>query len=514
MAWNPDLPHQIEQEKIKYDIVPYTRGRVLNLGCGLSRLHPHFVGVDNMMDWPAWADHTPDVYMDCSDVDFFTSQSCDAVFSSWLLQYFEDPEPVLKNWWRIIKNGGHLILYLPHRRFYPNIGQAGASPKHKIDFLPEDVISAMEKVGGWNLVVNEDRNGDTPLGFPEYSFLQVYEKRADKEQNRTYKKDNGKTCAVVRYGGCGDMLQTSSVLPRLKEQGYHVTLITNEEGFEVIKLDPHVDEFIVQGRNQVPIQEVWPYWNTIRTKYDKFINFSESVEGTFLTIHDRVQFDWPHELRHKMLNVNYLEFMHELAGVPYKSRPKFYAHHYEKLWAKKQRKKLDAGRVILWVLSGSSIHKNWPYLDQAIARILLTYSDVKVVFCGDPLSEILEAGWENESRIKTTCGKWDMRNSLVFATECADLVIGPETGVMNAVAMMDVPKIVYLSHSSVENLTRDWKNTVSLTPDGCECFPCHKLHEMGWDTCNKDEKTGVALCQARIDIEDMWKAIKEKMNGD
>ena len=46
---------------------------------------------------------------------------------------------------------------------------------------------------------------------------------------------------------------------------------------------------------------------------------------------------------------------------------------------------------------------------------------------------------------------------------------------MNAVAHYDVPKICLLSHSSPNNLTKNWKNTMTLSPD-VPCHPCHQMH--------------------------------------
>jgi hypothetical protein len=71
-----------------------------------------------------------------------------------------------------------------------------------------------------------------------------------------------------------------------------------------------------------------------------------------------------------------------------------------------------------------------------------------------------------------------------MAKEC-DIVIGPETGVLSAVAMEPMKKIVFLSHSSVENLTRDWVNTVSLYSKNTPCYPCHKLIIAGTSACRK-----------------------------
>ena len=48
-----------------------------------------------------------------------------------------------------------------------------------------------------------------------------------------------KTVCVVRYGGYGDSLMASSILPWLKENGYHVTFNTMPRGYVILKSAPH-----------------------------------------------------------------------------------------------------------------------------------------------------------------------------------------------------------------------------------------------------------------------------------
>ena len=499
MVWSPDIPQENEASKIKYEIVQYTRGRGLDLGCGKYKLYPHFIGVDNGHHWGS---HGIDIVADCEDLSIFADGVLDFVFSSHLLEHIKDAAAALKEWWRVLAVGGHLVLYLPHKDFYPNIGEEGANPDHEHDFTPDDIIGYMKGLKGWDLLVNEERSGGM-----EYSFLQVYRKRNDHKHNQAWRRKRpAKTCAVVRYGGFGDMIQASSVLPGLKEQGYHVTVFTTPKGRDILRADPHVDEFFIQDTDQVPNHELGRFWEVQRAKYDKFINLSESVEGTLLALPGRVAHQWPDEVRRKMLNVNYLEFTHDLAGVPFPPRQRFYPTPEEKRWADRERRKIG-GTIILWVLSGSSVHKAWPYLDQALARIMLQHPEVNVVLVGDEMSQLLECGWENESRVLCRSGKWSIRESLSFA-RVADMVIGPETGIMNAVGLLPVPKIITLSHSSQENLTKHWKNCTALTPEDCPCYPCHMMH-YGYEFCTRDSHSGVAMCQARISVEQMTFAINK-----
>jgi ADP-heptose:LPS heptosyltransferase len=63
-------------------------------------------------------------------------------------------------------------------------------------------------------------------------------------------------------------------------------------------------------------------------------------------------------------------------------------------------------------------------------------------------------------------------------TSVVDCVVGPESAVVNFASCFDTPKIVFLSHSSHENLTKYWKNVYPLEPEKelAPCYPCHQLH--------------------------------------
>lgn len=316
-----------------------------------------------------------------------------------------------------------------------------------------------------------------------------------------------KTAAVLRWGAYGDALQAASILPWLKEQGYHITFYTVPHSHDILKHDPHIDRFVVQDVDQIENHRLGDFCAYTAKKYDKFINLSESVERTLLAMPGNVNHTWSHEMRHKHLNKNYIEFVHDIAGVPMPCRTKFYATQEEKSWARSEYERIG-GKVILWVLSGSGIHKVWPHVDNAMDAVFRAHRDARIVLVGDKDCQALEAGWENTPQVHRRSGKWSMRQTMAFAQIC-DLVVGPETGVLNAVSMEPVEKIVILSHSSVENLTRDWVNCVSLTPQNTSCYPCHKLHAVqdGFKYCRQHEKSGIAACQMDIPARDMVSAI-------
>jgi ADP-heptose:LPS heptosyltransferase len=347
--------------------------------------------------------------------------------------------------------------------------------------------------------VSEDRNEED-----EYSFLQVYRKPGPTPTRCRMPEPGEKTCAVVRYGAYGDVMQASSLLPALKAQGYHITFFTVDRGLEIAEHDPNIDRFIVQGENQVPQAALPQYFEWLKKKYDKLVNLCAIVESTLLPDHNSPHFWWPKEVRDEFCNKNYVEVMHRVGEVPYTvPKTKFYPTLKEKNWAFEQRKKLD-GPVVVWSLSGSSPHKVWPYVDNVIARILLEHPTAHVVIVGAPSERWLAESWKNERRVRNKAGEWTIRDVLAFSQR-ADLVVGPETGVLNAMAMEECWKILFLSHSTVENLCRDWVNTHAFAATGVECYPCHRLHREGWKHCNRHPE-GLAVCQVAIGLEDVWPA--------
>jgi len=544
MTWRIDGPQGNESGKIKWEIVKWTRGRGLDLGCGLQKTFPHFIGVDNGKDGLLYGHPiNPDVRVQtAAELPMFASGSMDFVFSSHLLEHFpltaDDPRkwpnPIaramadkmmlekhtaldaLREWLRVIRRGGYLLLYVPDEDEYPKVGTPGANPDHAFNVSYGTVLDLMRKTGsGFDLIEFQKRNE-----ADEYSLLFVFQKVGSGcHESWKHRVRPAKTCGLVRYGAFGDLLQCSSVLAGLKDQGYAVTLYTSPPGDEVIRHDPHIHDFYLQDKDQVPNHLLGDFWRYHSRKYDKWVNLSESVEVTLLSIPGKTPHTWSPLARHRYMNHNYVEMQHAIAGVPHRPRVKFFATPTEQEWAKKERAKLGGDPLVLWSLNGSSIHKTWGGLDRAIASILLEFQGAHVVLVGSGDSAILEAGWDNDSRVKPRAGKYSIRETMALL-EYVDVVIGPETGVVNAASQLPIPKVVFLSHSTHENLTRDWVNTTSIASQHTVCPgrgnneapACHQMHYT-WEFCKQfrkegDLQDGTAQCQADIDGEAAWDLIR------
>lgn len=452
-------------QAIRWEILPYINGEGLDIGCSDARPHDWMVGIDRNA---GRTQKGPNQIRDARKLaGYFADESQDFIFSSFLLQELGDWPEVLAGWWRLLKPNGYLILYLPI------IEEAEGVPACNAKKL----VDAMLPLRPWQ-PVELTTNGNT--------FLHVYRKC---DGVYVPPPDPEKVCAVIKLGAHGDALWASSVFPHLKEQGYYTLLYCQETTEEVLRHDPYIDR-IIRFESRVPMGELGELFQWLEKKYKHTRILIECVEGTLLPSPSKIQYHFPQVLRHKLMNFSYLEVHHMQARVPYEPRQKFYPNEEEKLWANQVRSGLSP-YVVALVPNGSSCTKFWPYAGE-LAKYLLRRPDVTVAVLGDLRGTTLE----EHPRLLKVGLDWNIRKAMTFC-QLANVVVGQETGLLNCVAFEpEVKKIVLLTHSSVENLTRDWQNTVSLHGE-CDDYPCHRL-QYTWEFCQQDKWTEAAKCQASI----------------
>lgn len=312
---------------------------------------------------------------------------------------------------------------------------------------------------------------------------------------------DAKRCLVFRTGAFGDAIMASSVLPGLKEQGYKISFYSHDRGAEIMRWDPHVDEVVAIGDKQVADDEMNFYWDAISSRFDHVVNLTNAVEGRTLPQAWHNEYWWPDDQRKRAFTGSYLADHHLLAGVPGPYRVKFYPSPEDAEWAEQTASRL--GPFVLVALRGSAYYKWYPHMHKVVTQ-LLAHTSFHIVLAGgsdarDLESVILDAAIEyhgTKDRVDSVVGDQSMSRVMALAQKAA-LVIGPETGILNAVSLDDVPKVCLLSHSAPSNLTDDWKNAVALVPQ-VGCHPCHRLHNKDAGTCPIDKETGAAACAAAV----------------
>ena len=495
MTWRAEDPQGDESAKVRMDLVPYMGGRVLDLGCGARKVFPTAVGIDNGIDAKLYGlQAKPDIVVEtCERMPMFADAMADTVYSSHLLEHIADYPAALREWWRLVKVGGYLILYLPDEDEYPKIGEHGANADHKWNVNYHRVIDAMLAVGGWDLIEYEKRNKGR-----EYSLLFIFQKRADEEHNFSYQKPKEvqKTVGLVRLGALGDALWISTILPYYKAQGYHVTVYTQSQGEQALRHDPNIDRIICQPQGLFEIDGgpagMWQtaYWLHEEPKYDLFVNLIGSTERRLLPQQIDPDFYLPDAQRMRVMNRNYIEALHDWTGIPFDRktvRQKFYPSADEMAWAAEERAKID-GPLVLINPGGSSAPKWWPYA-QDLADMLATERIHSII-----LGELRTAKFRASRFTRIVGTDWPIRKVFALAA-LADAVVGTESAIINSVAYESPLKIALLSHSTHENLTRDWHKTIGIEPEGLKCYPCHRIHT-DMVHCTYHHESNSAACQA------------------
>jgi len=310
---------------------------------------------------------------------------------------------------------------------------------------------------------------------------------------------------VIRYASIGDALQASSPIAELHDAGYEVDLLTSPIGEEVLRHDPHIAR-IDTGPPKIRDNDYGQYLAETTAGYDLVANLNYSVEGEIALEPINRNYYLPHPVRKSIYGtMNYVERQHLLSQVPFRrNRQWFYETDDEKFdVAAAIQGCLSVGIA----LSGSHEFKKWRFLPDFCAELLKKYR-IRLVLLGaleaqdmlierDILAEI-EAkigdldcpGFEIMSMISAP-----VRMSLTMACQ-VDVLIGPDTSLLNAAAMRPNRKIIMLTHNTPTNISRDWKNTVSISAE-LPCAPCLRLRHRKGDCPQIDDK---AACTSAISV--------------
>ena len=300
----------------------------------------------------------------------------------------------------------------------------------------------------------------------------------------------------------------STLFRLLKEEEYYTIANVNPRGAAVLENNPHVDEIMLHVDDSVPNEKLDEHWKGLAAGVDRFINLSGSIEKGLLKTKDTPEYSMPKGFRHELCNVNYYDRTLALGGYPHLKglNGELYFSIEESKWARMIKDQHRNKFMILWSLSGSSVHKFYPYADLVAKKFLEAHPDAVIFDVGEPACKLLE--WDHP-RTKKRVGVWSIRKSFVM-TKYADLVIGPETGVLNAAGCFETPKIVFLSHSSAENLCKYWKNCIPVEADEqhARCHPCHKMIYSTKD-CLNNPVTQTPVCMAHLDPEIVLAAMEK-----
>ena len=157
-----------ETDHCRNRLLRFCKGQGVDLGCGAVKIKVDAIGIDL---------HNPagiaDMKADARVLRNYPDNHFDYVYSSHLLEELQNTEATIKEWLRILKPSGYLVLYQADKDLYYPLGDSRCNPNHKHHFSWESLWEIIEKIGGVELA-HHGRYPQEP--FNEWSFELVVQK--------------------------------------------------------------------------------------------------------------------------------------------------------------------------------------------------------------------------------------------------------------------------------------------------------------------------------------------------
>jgi predicted SAM-dependent methyltransferase len=145
-----------ETSKCRSRLAPYCEGYGLDLGFGGDAITPKAIRVDAPQPYADTGTDSVQLGGDASELRWFRDGVLDYVYSSHLLEDFEDTEGVLREWLRVIRPGGNLIVFCPDEQLYRgHCNRTGLIPNENhshADFSLVKVKEILKRIGGLKIV--------------------------------------------------------------------------------------------------------------------------------------------------------------------------------------------------------------------------------------------------------------------------------------------------------------------------------------------------------------------------
>lgn len=317
----------------------------------------------------------------------------------------------------------------------------------------------------------------------------------------------GRKALVIRYGAYGDCVILTPVLRFLKQHGATVIFHGSERAQEVLKHSRHIDEWIPYTTKQIPNDELEAFWKKVAQDCgaDFTLNLTGAIEDSLSPHPSDPHYNYPKWERHALCNRNFYEHQFEWVGLPVPTssdalRPSMDYTEQERSgmdgWMRENVRYGERLMVVCW--SGSGRNKQYPYMENVVGEMLMRHPDLTCVVVGDAaVHGVNELAKQHGGRICSRAGHWSFREA-ALATEYADVVLSPDTGILHVAGCTDVPKVGIIGHNTIENITKHFLNDFSLEADrkNVECAPCHKLIYSGYIQCPVDPVSTAVWCQA------------------
>lgn len=169
-----------ETSKQRQHTVKYLIGNGIDIASGGDPVVPWAISMDLPPAEYSHYNNTPEDHKErfqwrghAHDLPFKTG-TLDFVYSSHLIEDYEDWMPILREWVRVLKSSGHLVIMLPDKELWQAALRRGQPPNcaHRHESFPGELTQFASK---FPLNVIEDRLTNSFGG--DYNILFVGQKR-------------------------------------------------------------------------------------------------------------------------------------------------------------------------------------------------------------------------------------------------------------------------------------------------------------------------------------------------
>lgn len=145
-----------ETSKCRGRLSKYCVGVGLDLGYGGDAINDSVIRLDFEAQYSKFKDELPQLVGDAKNLFWFNDGVLDYIFSSHLLEDFENTEVVLQEWMRVLKPGGMLVLFCPNEKVYREhcrlTGQQYNTAHVHEDFGLDFLLKIISKMGNMEVV--------------------------------------------------------------------------------------------------------------------------------------------------------------------------------------------------------------------------------------------------------------------------------------------------------------------------------------------------------------------------
>jgi predicted SAM-dependent methyltransferase len=149
-------PYISETSKCRARLAPYCTGYGLDLGFGGDPITPHAIRMDFPQPYAYTGDHMVQLGGSAENLFWFRDGVLDFVYSSHLLEDYQDTETVLREWLRVLRPAGRLIIFCPDERVYRrhclNTGQTVNTHHVHADFSLAFTKAVLDRIGNTQVI--------------------------------------------------------------------------------------------------------------------------------------------------------------------------------------------------------------------------------------------------------------------------------------------------------------------------------------------------------------------------